>query len=113
MLDDFHIGDIEAPTGAAAPAAPPPAVTPAPVAAVALNPKKVTISTTLPFHFFDVFTHCNNCILRHQWISLPLIEREDISHDTRRLRFGLQTPETDLGLPTGQHLFLKAQVDAA
>lgn len=28
---------------------------------------------------------------------LPLIEREDISHDTRRFRFGLPSPEHVLG----------------
>lgn len=29
--------------------------------------------------------------------ALPLIEREEISHDTRRFRFGLPTPEHVLG----------------
>ena len=86
MLDEWYIGDLESdePTGAPAPAAAP-APPPVPVAPVALNPKK--------------------------WVSLQLAEREEISHDTRRLRFALQTPETELGLPTGQHMFLKATVD--
>ncbi|XP_015607691.1 NADH-cytochrome b5 reductase 3 isoform X2 [Cephus cinctus] len=42
--------------------------------------------------------------------SLPLIEKEIISHDTRRFRFGLPTPEHILGLPTGQHVHLTAKV---
>lgn len=29
--------------------------------------------------------------------ALPLIEKEEISHDTRRFRFGLMTPEHVLG----------------
>lgn len=29
--------------------------------------------------------------------ALPLIEREEISHDTRRFRYGLPTPEHVLG----------------
>ncbi|XP_054154377.1 NADH-cytochrome b5 reductase 3-like [Oppia nitens] len=43
------------------------------------------------------------------WV--PLIEREDISHDTRRFRFGLPTDEHVLGLPVGQHIYLSAQVN--
>ena len=33
-----------------------------------------------------------------------LIEKENISHDTRRFTFALQTPKTKLGLPIGQHI---------
>ncbi|XP_022829321.1 NADH-cytochrome b5 reductase 3 isoform X1 [Spodoptera litura] len=43
--------------------------------------------------------------------ALPLIEREEISHDTRRFRFGLPTPEHVLGLPIGQHIHLSAKID--
>ncbi|XP_023944320.1 NADH-cytochrome b5 reductase 3 isoform X2 [Bicyclus anynana] len=42
---------------------------------------------------------------------LPLIEREEISHDTRRFRFGLPTPEHVLGLPIGQHIHLSVKID--
>lgn len=38
---------------------------------------------------------------------LQLIEREELSHDTRRFRFALQSPEHVLGLPIGKHIFLK------
>lgn len=37
---------------------------------------------------------------------LPLIEKEEISHDTRRFRFGLPSSEHVLGLPVGQHIHL-------
>lgn len=36
-----------------------------------------------------------------------LIEKEELSHDTRRFRFALQSPEHILGLPIGKHIFLK------
>lgn len=37
---------------------------------------------------------------------LPLIEKEEISHDTRRFRFGLPSSDHVLGLPVGQHIHL-------
>ncbi|XP_063237218.1 NADH-cytochrome b5 reductase 3 isoform X2 [Bacillus rossius redtenbacheri] len=42
---------------------------------------------------------------------LPLTEREEISHDTRRFRFGLPSEEHILGLPIGQHIHLSAKID--
>ncbi|CAG9563237.1 unnamed protein product [Danaus chrysippus] len=42
---------------------------------------------------------------------LPLIEKEVISHDTRRFRLGLPTPEHVLGLPVGQHIHLSVRID--
>lgn len=42
---------------------------------------------------------------------LPLVEKEEISHDTRRFRFGLPTADHVLGLPVGQHIHLIADVD--
>ncbi|XP_029678695.1 NADH-cytochrome b5 reductase 3-like [Formica exsecta] len=42
--------------------------------------------------------------------SLPLIQKDIISHDTRRFRFGLPTPDHILGLPIGQHIHLTAKI---
>jgi cytochrome-b5 reductase len=42
--------------------------------------------------------------------SLPLIQKDIISHDTRRFRFGLPTPNHVLGLPIGQHIHLTAKI---
>lgn len=42
---------------------------------------------------------------------LPLIEKEEISHDTKRFRFGLPSPKHVLGLPIGQHIHLIANID--
>jgi nitrate reductase (NAD(P)H) len=46
-----------------------------------------------------------------QWVSLPLLSNDKLSHDTRLFRFALQSEEHALGLPTGQHLFIKATID--
>ncbi|XP_018793223.1 PREDICTED: NADH-cytochrome b5 reductase 2 isoform X1 [Bactrocera latifrons] len=42
---------------------------------------------------------------------LPLIEKEILSHDTRRFRFGLPSNQHVLGLPVGQHIHLIATIN--
>jgi cytochrome-b5 reductase len=42
---------------------------------------------------------------------LPLIEKEEISHDTRKYRFALPSAEHILGLPVGQHIHLSATIN--
>ncbi|KAJ8931510.1 hypothetical protein NQ314_015583 [Rhamnusium bicolor] len=42
---------------------------------------------------------------------LPLIEREIISHDTRRFRFALPSKDMVLGLPIGQHIHISAKIN--
>lgn len=42
---------------------------------------------------------------------LPLIEKEEISHDTRKFRFGLPSENHILGLPVGQHIHLSAKIN--
>eukprot|EP00045_Choanoeca_perplexa_P012410 m.135416 g.135416 ORF g.135416 m.135416 type:complete len:323 (-) comp15992_c0_seq1:2323-3291(-) len=44
-------------------------------------------------------------------IPFALIEREEISHDTRRFRFALQSPQHVLGLPVGKHMNFSAKVN--
>jgi len=82
-LEEFYIGelaDASAPTGAAAatPTPPPPAPAGPPIT-----------------------------LTKGKFIALPLASRTVISHDTRVFRFSLPTPEHELGLPVGQHLFIK------
>lgn len=43
--------------------------------------------------------------------ALRLIDKEIVSHDTRRFRFALPSPAHILGLPIGQHIYLSARVD--
>lgn len=42
---------------------------------------------------------------------LPLIEKEEISHDTRKYRFELPSKDHILGLPVGQHIHLSATIN--
>lgn len=44
---------------------------------------------------------------------VPLIEREEVSHDTRRFRFGLPSKDHVLGLPIGKHVSLTATINDA
>lgn len=44
-----------------------------------------------------------------QMQKLPLVEKIVVSDDTRIFRFGLPSPTMKLGLPTGMHMFLKAE----
>uniref|UniRef100_A0A3P8X4P5 cytochrome-b5 reductase n=1 Tax=Cynoglossus semilaevis TaxID=244447 RepID=A0A3P8X4P5_CYNSE len=43
--------------------------------------------------------------------SLPLIEKQEISPDTKRFRFSLPSGAHVLGLPVGQHVYLSAKVN--
>lgn len=43
--------------------------------------------------------------------SVELVEKEEISHDTRRFRFSLPSKSHVLGLPVGQHIYLSAKID--
>lgn len=42
---------------------------------------------------------------------VKLIEREEVSHDTRRFRFELPSKNHVLGLPIGQHIYLSATIN--
>lgn len=42
---------------------------------------------------------------------LPLVEKEEISHDTRKFRFSLPSSDHILGLPIGQHIHLSATIN--
>ncbi|KAL0978236.1 hypothetical protein UPYG_G00167830 [Umbra pygmaea] len=44
---------------------------------------------------------------------LTLIDKEVISHDTRRFRFRLPSTEHVLGLPVGKHVYLSARIDGS
>ncbi|XP_075898736.1 NADH-cytochrome b5 reductase 2 [Nelusetta ayraudi] len=44
---------------------------------------------------------------------LRLVEKKEISHDTKKFRFGLPSEAHILGLPVGQHVYLSAKVNGA
>lgn len=45
--------------------------------------------------------------------SLQLIDKQEISHDTKKFRFGLPSAAHILGLPVGQHVYLSAKVNGS
>jgi cytochrome-b5 reductase len=45
--------------------------------------------------------------------ALKLIEKHNISHDTRRFVFELPSQNHILGLPVGQHIYLSAKIDGS
>ncbi|XP_030416175.1 NADH-cytochrome b5 reductase 2 isoform X1 [Gopherus evgoodei] len=47
----------------------------------------------------------------HTKYPLPLIKKEEISHDTKKFRFGLPSPDHILGLPIGQHVYLSSKIN--
>ncbi|XP_032500838.1 NADH-cytochrome b5 reductase 3 isoform X2 [Phocoena sinus] len=64
--------------------------------------------------FMKLFQRCTPAItLENPDIKYPLrlIDKEVISHDTRRFRFALPSPQHILGLPVGQHIYLSARID--
>jgi cytochrome-b5 reductase len=44
-------------------------------------------------------------------IRCKLIEREEISHDTRRFRYAVPNPEHILGLPVGKHIMISTTLE--
>nr|XP_061812716.1 NADH-cytochrome b5 reductase 2 [Nerophis lumbriciformis] len=44
---------------------------------------------------------------------LKLIDKQEISHDTKKFRFGLPSSDHILGLPVGQHVYLSAKVNGS
>lgn len=44
---------------------------------------------------------------------LKLVEKQVISHDTRRFVFELPSPNHILGLPVGQHIYLSAKINGS
>nr|ACQ58173.1 NADH-cytochrome b5 reductase 2 [Anoplopoma fimbria] len=44
---------------------------------------------------------------------LPLVDKQEISHDTKKFRFGLPSATHILGLPVGQHVYLSAKVNGS
>lgn len=44
-------------------------------------------------------------------VALPLLEKEIISHDTRKFRFKLPSEKHVLGLPIGKHLYVSAKIN--
>ena len=83
LLEKFYLGDLA--TGDA----------PAPIVSAPAIAEPAGPPTTLK---------------KGEYITLPLEKRVELSPDTRLFRFSLPSKEHELGLPVGQHLFIKAAI---
>ena len=81
ILEEYYIGDLEG---------------------SATGDKKISMP--------DVSAPTNpTTLVKGKWVSLPLEKKTSVSHDTRIFRFALPSKQHELGLPVGQHLFIKAK----
>lgn len=62
-------------------------------------------------HMIDAKTDDLVALNPKKWLEFELMERTEISHDTRLFKFKLPTPEHRLGLPVGYHMFTQAVIN--
>jgi len=46
-------------------------------------------------------------LIRDKWQHFELVEKESVTHNTRRFKFKLDSPTTRFGLPCGSHVMIK------
>jgi len=78
QLRDYHIGSLE---GA--------------------DEDRPVVKSTEPEPIEPVFLH------KSKWKAAKLVEKTRVSHDSRLYRFALQSPDQELGLPCGQHVYCR------
>lgn len=79
--------------------------TPKPAPTPPLSPVKEN-----PVELISTSGHPKTLIDPNEKYMLPLIEKEQLSHDSYRYRFGLPSEQHVLGLPIGQHIHLIATI---
>lgn len=106
MLDDFYIGELS--EQAAMPLAPKPMHLSKSSAELMKEELPVQSLKTV-----DKIEKATDLVALHpkKWIGFELIEKIEVSHDTRLFKFKLQSPQHRLGLPVGYHMFIQAKID--
>lgn len=74
-------------------------------------PLKPATETVSPIAPVNESGHPKTLLDPNEKYMLPLIEKEELSHDTFRYRFGLRSKNHVLGLPIGQHIHLVATIN--
>lgn len=101
MLEEWYIGDL-APAGADdAPPVPPPTPQETQALRTSLDLARATA------HNWDGPLALDP----KKRLAFKLLQRTELNHNTRLLRFALQSPQHVLGLPVGQHVFVSASID--
>lgn len=67
----------------------------------------ITVTTLVIFLKREMTPAPPKALVDQEIIALKLIEKQTLSHDTRRFRFALPSEKHVLGLPVGQHISLK------
>lgn len=106
MLDDYYIGELETQDK---PKAEHPAVHISKSSAQ-LMIEQLPVQSTKVISAID---ESEDLVALHpkKWIGFELIEKIQVSHDTRLFKFKLQGPDHRLGLPVGYHMFTQAVID--
>jgi len=118
MLVDYYIGDLASSSSSASTAA---VADVKAVAAVANGTVKTVVSVTADATANGMAAAVTAVSATSSSSSLvaldprkkqafKLIEKTELSHNVRRFRFGLQSPEHRFGLPCGKHVFLYASI---
>lgn len=103
MLTEYYIGDLEGAPGAAG-------STTTNGASIVLNGgvvKSNGVTASVPDSSVVDLVGLNP----KKRLPFSLIEKHELSHNVRRFRFGLQTPQHRFGLPVGKHVFLYAMIN--
>jgi len=101
MLKDYYIGELADETAAKTTTG-----ASTPPAADSMSPRSASRANSAAFKD-DVAVALNP----KKKIEFPLIEKEYITHNVLRLRFGLPTESHRFGLPVGKHVFVYAKVN--
>jgi NAD(P)H-flavin reductase len=72
-----------------------------------ITPIKTTTTTTLKTTEEDLLVALDP----KTWLKCPLLSIKVLSHDTRVYRFKLQSEKHLFGLPPGNHIFIRANID--
>ena len=67
----------------------------------------VAVVAVIIFNLFFSQSKRQLVAITDDWQDFPLIDKEEISHDVRRFRFGLPSKDYIMGIPIGQHVSLK------
>ncbi|GAX25147.1 cytochrome-b5 reductase [Fistulifera solaris] len=72
----------------------------------------ILVATTIlliTVYLYQLVSRPSKILPLEDFVQVPLIRKEILSHDTRRFTFALPRPDAVLGLPVGQHVALRFQ----
>merc|ERR1719204_1708874 len=67
----------------------------------------VSVVLTAAYFIYVHFIRKQRALKHDEWRKFKLVEKKSVTHNSRIFRFELQTPDTILGLPVGNHISLR------